>query len=185
MPLSAYQQPVRSKPAVDYIEQLLVNTSTATVSLRLPTKDPLWFVRAISIIAVQNLAYELQLFSSADNMGATIDTDKFIAVWQFGPLVVGPPSSPGYPFTTPDISPDNGYYHFYVDGNMIPYYDLDTLNRQNELAHTPLGQGLGPASVPNALLHTRLINRSATTKNAGTSGALQVTFYMANQGLQA
>jgi hypothetical protein len=184
MPLSAYQQAVRTNPTVDFIAQLATNEGSAVVNVKLPTRDPLWFLRAITIVSVQNLAWELQFFGSRVNMGPTLTEDKFISVWQFGEMTGTAPASPGYPFTTPDITPDNGFFHFYVDGNMMPIYDLDALNQQNTLAHTPLGQG-GNAAPSNAELHMRLINRSSGTKLAGTNGALQVTLFMANQGLQA
>lgn len=176
MSLSNYQQPVRSNPTVDFTEALVTNAGSANVDLTLPTRDALWFVRAIAIIATENLAYELQLFDSAENMGATIPEDHFVAVWQFGVLSAAVPASPGYPFDVPDVTPQNGFYHFYVDGNGIPYYDLDQLKAKN--------QGSGGTYPNNAKLHCRLINRSAATKTAGSGGALQVTFFLANQGQQ-
>ncbi len=184
MPLSAYEQAVRSNPSVDFTEALTTNQASATVNLRLPTRDPLWFVRAITIISVQDLQWELQLFNSAVNMGPTLAEDNFIAAWQFYTLVVGPPASPGWPIDTPDASPDNGFYHFYIDGNMMPIYDMDQLKARNPNYNVPLGSGVSNASPNNANLHVRLVNRSAGAKNAGAGGALLVTFFCANQGQQ-
>lgn len=182
--ISAYQQPVMSNPATDFTEQLVTNAGSANVDLTLPGKDALWFIRAIALIAVQNLAYELQLFTSADNMGPTIATDNFLATWEFGAITSGPPAGAGYPFDVPDVTPQNGYYHYYIDGNMMPYYDKDQMNLRNPVASQPLGVGFSNYNIPPAKLHVRLINRSSTTKNADASGALQVIFYVATQGMQ-
>lgn len=183
MPLSAYQQPVRSNPAVHFLEALDTNEGSANVELRLPTRDPLWFVRAITLVAVQNLDYELQLFSSAVNMGATIALDKFNAVWQFGALSNVAPASPGYPFTPAD-KVANGFFHYYVDGNSMPIWDLDQLVAPNPNAQQPLGTGSANADPNNAHLHVRLINRSVASKSAGALGAVQVSFYVSAQGQQ-
>ena len=184
MPASAYQIAVRSNPDTDFTEALATNEASATVDLRLPTRDPLWFIRAISIVSVQNLAWEVMLFTSADNMGATLQTDRFLGTWQFGAMTVGPPAYPGWPIDTPETSPDNGYYHFYIDGNMMPYYDMDQMAAQNPYSNVPLGVGVANASPNNAKLHIRLINRSAASKSADAAGALLLTIYCANQGMQ-
>ena len=55
MPLSAFQQAVRSNPATDFVEALVTNEASATVNLKLPSKNPLWFIRAITIVATQDL----------------------------------------------------------------------------------------------------------------------------------
>ena len=183
--LSAYQRPIATKPTVHFLEALATNEASATVNLQLPTRDAMWFVRAISIISVQNLAWELQTFTRAVNGGPTLETDYFNAAWQFGTLVVGPPASPGWPFDAVDATPPNDFYHYYVDGNMQPYLDLDAMTTPNPAANVPLGQGVANATGNNAALHVRLINRSAASKTAGAGGALLVTFFMALQGRQA
>ena len=167
--MSAYQQPVRSDPTVDFAEALHVNEISTNVDLILPSRDPLWFIRAISLVAMQNLAYELWLFSSATNLDGTIAGDRFVAYWQFGPLSGTAPATPGYPVDFVGLSPADGLYRYYVDGNMMPYWDLDQLEA---------------GSVHNAKLHCRLINRSATAKDAGEAGWVQVTFYSGVQGQQ-
>lgn len=186
MSLSAYQQAVRSKPDVDFIEALDVDQGSLTYNLRLPLRDPLWFIRAITIVSKQNLQWELMLFQSAVNVDGTIEGQQFNSVWQFGTLLPGPPASPGYPFGVPDISPSPDLFNYYVDGNSIPYTDLDALKQRNRYANVPLGAPPAPGNAdPNsASLHVRLINRSAAAKLAGADGALQVTFYCANQGQQ-
>jgi len=185
MSLSNYQLPVRSSPTTDFTEALLTNQGSATVNLKLPSRDPLWFIRAISIIATQNLDYELQLFTRTVNMGATLPTDYFNSVWQFGDMSSAAPAAAGYPFDPVDSTPSNGYYHYFIDGNLLPYYDLDQMLAANAQANVPLGQGVGNALPNNSSLHVRLINRSVTAKVADAGGALLVTFFVANQGRQA
>ena len=186
MPLSAFQVPVASNPAVDFLDALATNEASPNVDLKLPWRDPFAFIRAISIISVQNLAWELMLFERAANLGSTLDTDYFSAVWQFGPMVVGPPASPGYPVNDITISPDeNAFYHYYIDGNMMPYRDLDQLSAPNPAAQSPLGTGVTNANVASTKLHVRLVNRSAGAKLEGASGAVKVIFYVSSVGLQA
>lgn len=174
MPVSAFQLPAQSSPTVDFLEALSTNDASATVDLALPTRDPFWFIRAISIVAVQNLAYELQFYSSADNLGGTLPTDKFIGVWQFSEESTSVPASPGAPITPHDVSPPDGFFRYYIDGLWVPYFDGDILSASQ-------AAGTYPA---NAKLHCRLVNRSSTAKLAGASGAVIVTIFAANQGQQ-
>lgn len=171
-----YQRPVYSDPATDFIEALTTNQATATVSLPLPTRDAAAYIQAFTLIAVQNLAYELQVFSSADNLGGTVATARFIGAWQFVPMLAGPPASPGYPVDQVDASPADTLYKFYIDGNMIPYLDEDQMEAAS--------QASGGTYPNNAHLHLRLVNRSAGSKNAGDSGAVQLIVWCAPQGLQ-
>ena len=166
MPLSAYQQPVQTDPATQFTEALVTNDIGANVSLVLPGRTPYWFIRAFSIVSVQNLAWELWLFTSATNLGGTVATEKFHSVWAFAALSAGPPADPGYAVSAG--SPPSELFHYYVDGNMMPYYDADQ-----------------PGAIPqNARLHVRLINRSGTAKIADDPGALLLTVYAAPQGMQ-
>lgn len=167
--LSAYQQPIQSDPTTDFIEALGQNEISVNVDLNLPSKDPAWFIRAISIIATQDRAYELWVFSSATNLDGTITGDKFIAYYQFATKSAGPPATAGSSVDFVGLSPADTHVRYYVDGLMIPYYDAD-------FQSAPSGA--------NPKIHCRLINRSATAKSAGAAGALQVTFYTAVQGMQ-
>jgi hypothetical protein len=177
MPSTAFQRPVRSNPTTDFAEALTTNQASATVNLVLPTRDPFWFIRAFTLVAKQNLAYEIQAYARATNLGGTIATDYFIGVWQFMAMSAGPPASPGYPVDAVDISPADTLYHYYVDGNMMPYYDADQLDAANSA-------NAGGTYPKNAELHLRLVNRSAGSKSAGTAGALQLTVFVAAQGQQ-
>lgn len=175
MPQTAYQHPVSSNPTTQFLEFLQTNDASVNTDLVLPSKDPLWFIRAITLVATQNLTYELALFSRADNLNGTLDTDYFIGNWQFTVMNGSVPASPGYPVTIPSASPGDSFYHFYIDGNFVPYYDLDQLDSSFNAGTYP----------QNAKLHCRLINRSATPKAAGEAGALKITFFVAAQGQQA
>lgn len=177
MPSTAYQRPVQSNPTTQFTEALDTNDCSATVNLVLPSRDPFWFLRAFTLVAVQNLSYELQVYSSATNLGGAFSTDKFIGVWQFMAMYAGPPASPGYPVIPPGGSPGDPFYHYYVDGNMLPYFDGDQLVASNSA-------NSGGTYPKNAQLHVRLVNRSATSKIAGTLGAVQLTAWVAAQGQQ-
>ena len=167
--MQAYQRPVLSNPTTQFIEALAQNAISANYDIPLPTRDPCWFVRSLSIVAVQNLSYELWLFARAANLGGTIATDYFVGVWQFGPLVAG---DPGWTVGADPL------FHYYIDGTMIPYLDRDMMSPA-----TMVGAPLGPAMPGPASLHVRLVNRSATGKNAGPTGALQVTFNISAPGV--
>lgn len=169
----SYQSPVQSRPTVDFLEALLTNESSAVVNLPLPTRDAKWYVRAITIVSVQNLAWELWAFSRASNLGGTFPTDNFIAMHQFPVLVVGPPASAGWPVSVEGASPADPYYRQYVDGLAWPCYDLDQMEAN-----------AGADGPSLAHLHVRLVNRSTDAKLAGASGAVQVTFHVEPQGGQ-
>lgn len=172
--LSAYQLPVVSNPAVNFLEAIATNEISANVDLKLPRGQNYCFIRAIGLVATENLDYELWVFSSATNLGGTIPTEKVIGIWQFQALSAVTPATPGYP-VTPVGGVGDPLFHYYIDGNMIPYYDSDFAS----VVQTAANQGRA------ANLHCRLANRSAATKTAGAPGALQVTFYTAVQGMQA
>jgi hypothetical protein len=171
-----YQRPVYSNPTVDFLEALTTNQASATVNLPLPTRDAAWFVQSFTLVSVENLEWELQVFSSADNLGGTVATAKFIGSWQFVAMVAGPPASPGYPVDQVDASPADALYKYYIDGNMIPYLDEDQLSAAS--------QASGGTYPNNAHLHIRLVNRSSASKSANAGGAVQLTAWCAPQGQQ-
>lgn len=173
--LTAYQNPVQSNPATQFTEELITNAMSANVDLVLPGRNALWFIRSIAIIATENLQYELALFSRSVNATGVIATEAYVGSWQFGSWQTAVPASPGY------ISGADGLFKGYVDGNLIPYFDLDQLERSFG-GGTPSASGYTPT---NAKLHCRLINRSTATKPADAAGAVQVIFYVAQQGAQA
>lgn len=186
MSFTSYQRAVASNPATQFTEALATNGATINYDLRLPQRDAWWFIRAISIVSKEALQWELWLFSSATNMDGTLLGQKFLASWQFWEPNVGPPATPGWPVDIPEISPDPDLYNYYVDGNMMPYVDMDQVVMPNSVANVPLGAPPAPANAsPNqANLHVRLINRSSASKTAGTDGQVLVTFYVSTQGQQ-
>ena len=163
MPLSAFQQPVISTPTTDFIEALAQNAISANYNLPLPrAKTPNWLIRAITLVAVQNLTYELWLFRSATNLTGAVATDALIGFWQFQALSSG---QPGFTVTGDSL------FHYYIDGLEIPYYDQDFQSGTYE-------------SIPYPRVHARLVNRSATGKNANATGAVEFTLWVSPQGLQ-
>jgi hypothetical protein len=104
-------------------------------------------LRAIRILSVQLLPWEVQLFHKATGIGgADIDAESFIGTWFFtGSGTVGDGSQ-----ATGDT-----YFYYYVDGLDVPYEDFDTTSQ----------------------VHVRLINRhAATAKIAGAGGAVVIEF---------
>lgn len=186
MSFTSYQIAVASNPTTQFVESIGINEATANYDLTLPLRDAWWFIRGISIVSKEALQWELWLFTKADNMDGTLAGQNFLSSWQFWEPNVGPPATPGWPVTTPDISPATELYNYYVDGNMMPYVDLDQVLRRNPVYNVPSGAPPAPANAApaNSKLHVRLINRSASAKTAGTAGQVLVTFYVSTQGQQ-
>lgn len=176
MPSSAYQVPAISNPTTDFIVALSVNFASPNVNLTLPTRDPLWFIRAISLTAVENRVYEIQFYSSATNATGSITTENFIGCWQFNLGAAGPPATPGYPIDPTDSSPADGLFNYYIDGLWIPYFDADLMAAKNS-------SNSGGTYPNNAAIHCRLVNRSASA-TAGGTGQFKLTIFAANQGQQ-
>lgn len=186
MSFTSYQRAVASNPTTQFTEALAINAGTINYDLVLPLRDAWWFVRGISIVSKEALQWELWLFSKAVNMDGTLLGQNFLASWQFWEPNVGPPATPGWPIDIPDVTPQPDLYNYYVDGNMMPYVDMDQVLRANPVANVPLGAPPAPANAApnNAKLHVRLINRSAASKTAGTDGQVLVTFYVSTAGQQ-
>lgn len=70
------------------------------------------FIRTITILSKENLAWELQWYRTDDFQNADPEVDKFLASWAFvaadGKQVAA-----------------TGLYRYYVDGLEIPYVDED------------------------------------------------------------
>lgn len=167
--LSAFHQLVTTDPATDFIAAQATNVLSDTVDLPLPQKTPYWFIRGIQITSVQALAWELWFFSRAANFQGTMTTAYFLSAYQFAVPVVGPPATIGWPVAYAGTSPDDDLVRYTVSNLLLPYVDLDF-----------------PSATDGAtpLLHCRLVNRSSTTKQADTLGAIQVTFFVSPQGAQ-
>lgn len=167
--LSAFQQLVTTNPATDFIAAQAVNVLSENVDLPLPQKTPYWFIRGIQITSVQALAWELWFFSRAQNFQGTMQTAYFLSAYQFAVPVVGPPATIGWPVQYAGTSPDDDLVRYTVSNLLLPYVDLDFPSNTDQA---------------NPQLHVRLVNRSATGKNAGDAGAIQVTFFVSPQGAQ-
>lgn len=117
-------------------------------------------LRGISISSVQQLAWEVDLWTSATHTTTDPNTDAFVGCWAFG--------ASGTPGDGAQIAA-TGLYRYYIDGLEIPLWDDDQT-----------GTG-GSATDPlrySGKLHASLINRSVTSKIAGTSGRITVTFWV-------
>jgi len=160
-----YQFRVQSNEALHFTEALTQNQISANYDLQLPSACGPVIVQAEVLVSVQNLAYEVWLFNRAVNLTSDPATDGFVGMWQFGALAAG---FAGWTVTPAAGGGANPLFRQFIAGLAIPYTDRDNV------------------STPNApLLHCRLINRSATAKNAGATGELVVSFLVSQQGFQA
>ncbi|SRR6266487_212903 len=102
-------------------------------------------LKAIRIVSVQLLPWEVQLFHKATGIGgAVIDNETFIGTWAF--------AGSGTPGDGSQATGDT-FYYYYTDGLDVPYEDLNLTGQ----------------------VHLRLINRhAATAKIAGASGAIVI-----------
>lgn len=166
---SAYQFPVQSDPTTQFTQAIPQNGASENTDLVLPQKDPLWFIVAIELLAMQNLDFELWLFSRASNLGGTFGSENFLSSWQFVAQAAGPPATPGS-LVTPVGGVQDPIYRWYIDGNMMPYRDLDAIAPASD-----------PTANANAQIHCRLINRNAVAKSADAAGAVQVIFWVSQQ----
>lgn len=102
-------------------------------------------VTALSIISVQNLAWELWLFGSNAFQTADFSTDQFLGFWGFNAADARRVNSGTY-----------AQYYYYIDGLNIPYVD----------------RSASSSVLPS--LHAALVNRSASAKIAGALGNIVV-----------
>lgn len=100
-------------------------------------------LRGLSIVSDQNLAWELQFYSSDAFQEANLDADGYIGRWSFA-------AADGVQIGA------TGSYNYYIDGLEIPLWDDDKTGE----------------------IHVALVNRSATSKNAGATGEIVVTFWL-------
>lgn len=139
---------VRSNATTQFTDAIAQNISE-NENIQLPTAmqavgAPLR-VTALSIISVQNLAWELWLFGSSVFQSTDFAVDQFLGVWSFIETDARRVNSGTYPA-----------YYYYIDGLNIPYVD----------------RSASSTVVPS--LHAALINRSAAGKLADGAGAIVV-----------
>src|SRR4051812_46662417 len=119
--MQPFQYSVISKPTTQFIEALATNEQSANYDIALPGSNPLWLVQGFTLLAVENLAFELRLYSKAANGLGVMASENLCGLWQFGAATAGPPASPGYPTNL------DALYAFDIQGNNIPYRDLDAV----------------------------------------------------------
>ncbi len=162
-----YLSPVQSDATIHFTEALTTDQISANYDLQLPTRNPLT-VRAITLISLQNLSWELWLFDRAVNLTNDPMTDRFLAMWQFPEAVA---AGPGFTVTPAAGGGANTLFRYYVDGNLQPYWDRDAADAN-----------AGPGGPAPAYLHVRLVNRSVASKAISELGPLTVIFHMAGLG---
>ena len=105
-------------------------------------------LRSITILSVENLAWEVWLFGTSGFATTNADTEYFLGRWTF---VAGDGIK-----ATIGVTADT-YYHYYIDGLGVPLRDFG-------------------ADVATGNLFVRLVNRSAASKTAGAGGELVIDF---------
>lgn len=157
--------PVYSKGTVNFLEALIAASASFTppfVASAInnlagvpPVGSRRFLIRAIEYLAKENVGLEFDFFGSSTGPTTDVDTDTFIARYQFA-------SSNGVQYN------GAGLYRYYVDGLAIPYFDLDTAN-----------------SVTPPTLHLGIQNIDTTAKSADAAGAIAVTLWLEpNLGMQ-
>ena len=139
---------VRSKADTQYTGAIAQNESeneNIPVPITMQAVGAQLVVSGLSIISVQNLAWELWMFGSNAFQSADFAADQFLGMWGFNAADARRVNSGTY-----------AQYYYYIDGLNIPYVD----------------RSASDSVVPS--LHMMLINRSAAAKIAGALGNVVV-----------
>jgi len=112
-----YLYPVRTSSSVEFTDALITNAAE-NENIVLPSAlsgvggNATNIVRAIQIVATENLAYELDFYGTDAFNSATPNLNRFLGLWAFaasdGTRVAG-----------------TGLYRYYIDGLDIPLWDYD------------------------------------------------------------
>lgn len=155
-----YALTVRSDKDDHFTEAIVQNAEERENILMASALNGRSRIVGIRLISIQNLAWELMLwskdsFSGPAAPGTDPDLNTFLGKWLF---------------TAGDGSQvaAAGAYHYYIDGLDIAYGDLSHSWATTEAKKT--GVPTGPA------LHVSLLNRSAVAKIAGLAGAIVAEF---------
>ena len=162
------QLAVASKHASQFTEALTQDQISANYDLQIGPKWSYCFINGFSIVSTENLAWELWLFNSATNLTSDPQTDGLVGMWAFSATMAG---GVGFTVTPAATGVANPLFRYYINGNMIPYTDLDYNSGANGIGYPKL--------------HMRLVNRSAAAKTAGAGGALTITAFVSSQAAQA
>lgn len=145
------QFPVKSLAATQFTEALAPGAASALYSIGLP--QSLWrraLVQSLTIVSKDNVAWEINLFSSATGPTTDPTTDTWLGRWTFG-------ESDG------EQIGGTGLWRYVIEGLGIAYVDLDGANN---------------AAVAQTL-HVIVVNKSlVNTKAANAAGALTLTAVM-------
>lgn len=141
--------PVRGVGTVNFTEALLVGGASAMNALPgLPAVNSRrFFLRAISVVSVQQLGMIFQFYGSASGATADVDTNRFISS-------VGLVSGQAVRYA------GTGLYLYYMDGLSVPYY----------------ADGSGNEIAKPSLFVTLQI-QGATAKLADAAGAIHPVFW--------
>jgi hypothetical protein len=161
------QRPVTSNPATQFVEALAQDEISINYDLALPVKSPLVFVNGFTIVSAENLAWELWLFATSIGLTDLPSTDALVGMWAF-PVIAA--QQVGYTVTPAGTGVPNTLYRYHITGNMIPYYDEEWMNSN---------------STGYPALHLRLVNRAGVAKTAAAPGALAITAFISQGGIQA
>ena len=132
----------------------IVQNAGANETITVPWADaPLSLtLTGISVLSDQNLAWEFNFWNSAlFGSSSNMDLDGWIGLWGFA-------AADGQQIAA------TGNYRYYIDGLEIPLW--------NSSAN-------GTSTMQE--LYVSLVNRSATSKNAGATGEIVVTFHVQAQ----
>lgn len=144
-------------PAVDFVDAIAQNAmDLESLALDLSvcgTPTARCRITGIAIVATQALDYELWLWRKAFGAGAGIAADSFIGYWTFQAAMAVQIGG-------------TGLYYYYIYGLDVPYTDEDTAEEKPD------------STKPSGRFHLGLVNRSATGKNAGETGALKITLFV-------
>jgi hypothetical protein len=114
-------------------------------------------VRSITLLSIENLAWDINIYTS-DKFGRTnMDDDPFLDYHAFA-------ASDGK--QTSATAGFGDQYRYAVTGMTVHYRDRDRVVRD--------GTGKGPIDPGESQLHIEVVNRDSTVKSEGSAGAIAV-----------
>lgn len=150
-----FYHPVVSVGTVNFLEGLATNAVTAVNALPgcPPVNSRRYFIRAISVLAVEQIGPTFLFYSSLTGQPTVaVDTNNFIGHFGFvDGMAVRLAGA--------------GLFYYYVDGLQLPYFTETS------------GSVIGPPA-----LNVALLNTSATAKTAGAPGAVRARFWLQPMG---
>ena len=147
--------PCATDPATQFIGAL-VQGASATLDLHMDEgiaagRHCRSILRHLTIVSAQQLAWEIVLFTSRNFNVSSVAQTHYLSGWRFS-------ASNGQQYGS---SP----YYYQASNIDLPYWDADFTDRSL------------PKELQGGFLHLMLVNRSPTTKLAGSAGAILITGY--------